>query len=461
MAEYDIYYCRVNNTMKHGNYAPSVKAQYEVYPYPPRDPEQEKTRLYVPVLDALDVLNHYGFAGRRDFSSGFNALVAGCGTGDSAIALAEQLRGTAATVTCLDLSETSLNIARRRAAIRGLDNITWVQESLLELPRLGMGRFDYINCSGVLHHLESPPEGLQALKEVLADDGVLGLMLYAAYGRAGVYQMQALMRFINQGAENTDEKIANTLKVIDTLPERHAFRQSMDIYAQEIQAGPSGIYDLLLHSHDRAYTIPELYAFLDEGGMQLVRLFGELSYRPETHIRDPGLLEKVQRLPLRSRQAVGELLHGKLCQHTVYAAKTPKQPPELSDIHGVVPALAFIYDQAAYEGFYRLCEDARQRIVFRMPGGGNLSIAIPKTAHVALIMKYVDGRRTLGEIFAQVRRECGEAPPSDSRLLAEFRPLFDAMHASHALLLRHRSVPPMPTRDEMQRRVSARYGGAG
>lgn len=445
--------------MKHGNFAPSVKAQYEIFPYPLRDPEQEKHHLYIPVLDALDVLNYYGFAGRRDFSRDFRVLVAGCGTGDSAIALAEQLRDSAATVTCLDLSEASLAIARRRAQVRGLDNIQWMQASLLDLPQMGLGQFDYINCSGVLHHLDSPPEGLRALVEVLADDGVLGLMLYAAYGRVGVYQMQALMRFINEGIADPGKKIANTLKIIDTLPERHAFKQSMDIYGQEIQAGPSGIYDLLLHSHDRAYTIPQLYEFLEGGGLHMVRLFNELSYRPETYIRDPGLLGAVQQLPPPSRYAVGELLHGKLCQHTAYAAKSPRQPPSPMDMEDMVPTLAFIYDQATYEAFYRLCEDSRDHIVFRMPGGDDLSIAIPRTPHVALIMKHIDGRRTLAEVFARVRAERPAAPPSDSQLLAEFRPLFDAMHASHAMLLRHRDVPPMPSRDQMQQRVSARHGG--
>lgn len=447
--------------MKHGNYAPSVKAQYEVYPYPPRDPEQEKSHLYVPVLDALDVLNYYGFAGRRDFSSNFRILVAGCGTGDSAIALAEQLRDTAATVTCLDLSEASMAIARRRARVRELNNITWIQESLLALPELGLGKFDYINCSGVLHHLESPPAGLRALKSVLADDGVLGLMLYAAYGRAGVYQMQALMRLINQGIEDTGAQIANTLKVIETLPARHAFKQSMDIYAQEIQAGPSGIYDLLLHSQDRAYTIPELFTFLDQEGMQVLRLFNELIYRPETYIQDPVLLGQVQQLPQRARYAVGELLHGKMCKHTVYAAKTPRQPAALADIHEMVPTLAFIYNTEAYASFQRLCEEARDRIVLRMPGDGDLSIAIPRTAHLALIMKHINGRRTLAKVFERVRAECPGAPPGDSQLLGEFRPLFDAMHASHAMLLRHRSVAPMLSRDQMQQRVSALYGTQG
>ena len=57
------------------------------------------------------------------------ALVAGGGTGDATIFLAEQLRGTNAEVVHLDMSQASIALAQARAQIRGLDNITWVQKS--------------------------------------------------------------------------------------------------------------------------------------------------------------------------------------------------------------------------------------------------------------------------------------------------------------------------------------------
>jgi 2-polyprenyl-3-methyl-5-hydroxy-6-metoxy-1,4-benzoquinol methylase len=65
------------------------------------------------------------------------------------------------------VSSASLAIAKKRAEIRGLTNIAWIHDSLLNLGRLGLGKFDYINCVGVLHHLENPDDGLRALLEVL------------------------------------------------------------------------------------------------------------------------------------------------------------------------------------------------------------------------------------------------------------------------------------------------------
>jgi SAM-dependent methyltransferase len=137
----------------------------------------------------LAEVNHYLFAGRRDFALPFRALVAGGGTGDAAIMLAQQLSDEAGSgsapgeVVYLDISEAAREIAEARAAARGLANLRFVTGSLEDLPGLGLGPFDYIDCCGVLHHLAEPAAGLRALVAVLAEGGGLGLMVYGALGR--------------------------------------------------------------------------------------------------------------------------------------------------------------------------------------------------------------------------------------------------------------------------------------
>ena len=141
------------------NFLPAVRSQYEALPYPPCNPEDDRTRLVQTWLEDLPMINHYCFAGKQSFKNNFRALVAGGGTGDATIFLAEQLRATNAQIVHLDMSQASIAIAQQRAKIRGLANITWVHDSLLNLPMLGLGEFDYINCSGVLHHLADPDAG--------------------------------------------------------------------------------------------------------------------------------------------------------------------------------------------------------------------------------------------------------------------------------------------------------------
>ena len=106
------------------NYLPLVREQYEALPYPACDPEDDRRRLAQTWLEDLPMVNHYCFAGRQSFRNGFRALVAGGGTGDPTIFLAEQLRHCGAQVVHLDISAASITIAKERARIRGLDNIT-------------------------------------------------------------------------------------------------------------------------------------------------------------------------------------------------------------------------------------------------------------------------------------------------------------------------------------------------
>jgi len=97
------------------NSAANVRSLYEDYPFPLRDPRDESQRLVVAEQASLGKLNHFCYGGRQGFGNGFRVLVAGGGTGDHTIFLAEQLREYDARVTYIDLSESSLQLAKARA----------------------------------------------------------------------------------------------------------------------------------------------------------------------------------------------------------------------------------------------------------------------------------------------------------------------------------------------------------
>ncbi len=111
--------------MEDGQFLPKVRAQYELLPYPPVDPQDEKKRLQQTWTESLPMVNHYCFGGRQSFRQGFRALVAGGGTGDPTIYLAEQLRHTDADIVHLDLNTVSIAIPQDRTITRGLKNIRW------------------------------------------------------------------------------------------------------------------------------------------------------------------------------------------------------------------------------------------------------------------------------------------------------------------------------------------------
>ena len=48
-------------------------------------------------------------------------------------------------VTYLDFSRTSLEIAKRRARMRNLTNIKWVQDGIENIPNISLGNMQMIN----------------------------------------------------------------------------------------------------------------------------------------------------------------------------------------------------------------------------------------------------------------------------------------------------------------------------
>ena len=68
-----------------------VREQYEAYPYPERNPKDEKSRLITGSPSHPLEMDHYLWGGARDWSKPLRALVAGGGTGDGLVQLAATL----------------------------------------------------------------------------------------------------------------------------------------------------------------------------------------------------------------------------------------------------------------------------------------------------------------------------------------------------------------------------------
>ena len=104
--------------------------------------------------------------------------------------------------------------------------MTFHRLSLLELPESGLGPFDYVDCCGVLHHLQDPAAGIAALTAMLKPDGGLGLMLYGRLGRTGVYPMQELLRAVG-GDMPLAERVTLARRLLAQLPETGGFKREV------------------------------------------------------------------------------------------------------------------------------------------------------------------------------------------------------------------------------------------
>jgi SAM-dependent methyltransferase len=405
-----------------------VHAQYENLPYPPRDPRDEAKRLVTGSPSRLVELDHYVFGGARDFTRPLRVLVAGGGTGDAAIMLAQQLAdiGSAAELVYLDWSAAARKVAEARAAVRKLTNIRFVTGSLLELGSLGLGRFDYIDCCGVLHHLPDPEAGLRGLASALADDGGMGLMLYGKLGRTGVYEAQALLRALLDERDDIATRVAVAKKLLAQLPATNWLKRNPFI-ADHLTEGDSGLFDLLLHARDRAYDVRGVDSFIRAAGLRPVRFVPAARYEPSSYLSDAQLLRRLETLDAVGRAAFAEDLAGNLKVHIVYAvrAENPVQPPAPDD-----PAAVPVY-----------CELDAAELGAKLKPAGTLTASLdgwqaklPLPPLAPAIAGLIDGERDLAAIhrMLQTRR----ADLTWDEFAAQFRVFYAAFNGIARLMLR-------------------------
>ena len=424
------------------NYLPKVRELYEAFPFPARDPAAERpSAIPISRTDILGKVNHHGFGGRRDFTRSFRALIAGGGTGDAAIFLAAQLRDTDADIVCLDLSDASLAIARKRAALRGLEQrIRWIHGSILDLARLEPGPFDYISCLGVLHHLADPDEGLRALARVLADDGAMAIMIYGRYGRLDVYAVQDLMRLINRDAAQLPAQIANLKAALRGLSPAHLLlRGRRREQIEAMIANEANLADTFLHVQDRAYTVPELYRLVEGAGMAVVNFtnFGRvvrLEYEPDVYLSDPELKDHLAARPVRERQAIAELLHGHMFLHTFYAARPGREAASFRDPE-MVP---FFLTRPGAEAAEKLRDGGAVKVQL----SSRITLTVEPSPAALACLRLVDGVRPLADIWRSSGAALGEDPEKVAAAAASDLERFNAFNW---LCLRHRSCPPPPS----------------
>ncbi len=439
--------------MKTDNYLKRVRDQYENYPYPQKDPEDEKTRLENIAEAFLERINFYCFKGKRDFHN-FRVLIAGGGTGDATIFLAEQLRDKDSEVIYVDISHASMDIAKKRAELRGLTNITFVHGSLLDLPKMNLGKFDYINCSGVLHHLDKPEVGLKALKAVLKSDGAMSIMVYGKYGRMGIYSMQQLMKLINEQENNMQERIENTKEVLGNLPESNWFKKGEELAVDHKLFGDIGIYDLFLHSQEKTYSISEVYDLVESCKLNLIEFVAPRGVKqllnPENHIKNTTVLEKIHDLDKRKKQEISELLVGNITKHSFFIANQYNTIADINDLNNV----PFFFPEIP-EFLEVITDESKKQVVIPLPDGNR--IIFFKRKHTGVIFKYLNGTRSLKEIFEKVRTELKNPLISDKLLLDDFEPIYRIFNDFDLILLRDKSVNRFRSLQDMQEPVSEKY----
>ena len=396
-----------------------LAAQYDSYPYPARNPADEAKRLIIGSPSHLREVDHWIFGARRPESQPLRALMAGGGSGDGTIMLAQHLAraGRPGEVVWLDRSAAARKVAQARAERRGLGNIRFSEGSILDLPDPQLGLFDYIDCCGVLHHLPDPLQGLRNLAASLAPGGGIGLMVYAPHGRTGVYMLQDALRLLTPPEEAPATRLEIGKRLWKQAPETAWLRRNPWI-TDHTEGGDAGLYDLLLNPRDVAYTVPQLAALIEAAGLRLRCLVEPLRYDPDRYLPDPRLRERAARLGPIGRAALAEAVAGNMGIHIAYCTRDPAPEPDWDDPDSV-PVLREM------DGATLARAVAPQGVLPVNFDGVRMNLALPRLAPA--ILARVDGRRSLGEI-AEAVAAGGASREQVARDLAALRGVMEPLN---------------------------------
>jgi SAM-dependent methyltransferase len=286
-----------------------VREFYTRHPYPPpvanldraRDEWQDPSRHRA---------EYHLFWPDRPYRADLDILIAGCGTWQAA---KYALCRTGARVAGIDVSATSIDHTEQLKRKYNLTNLEIRQLPLEHVGELER-QFDLIVCTGVLHHLEDPDEGLRALRSVLRPHGAMYLMVYAPYGRTGVYMLQEYCRRLSIGT--SDQEIYDLIGTLEKLPQSHplaaVLRGSRDARNADALA------DALLNPRDQSYSVPQLFDFIERNGLTLGRWYWQAPYLPQCGaIASTPHASRLAALPEREQYSAVELWRGTMTCHSV------------------------------------------------------------------------------------------------------------------------------------------------
>jgi len=372
-----------------------VSAFYERHPYPPPVDDMDVYRRSWD--DRRRRAESHLFWPAEPYREDRRMLVAGCGTTQAAHYAARWPR---AQVIGIDVSAKSIAFTQELKRKHELDNLEVRRVAVERAAELGQA-FDHVVCTGVLHHLADPDVGLRALRDVLAPTGALNIMVYAPYGRVGVYMLQDYCRRLGIGG--TESEIRDLAASLKALPPDHPLapllRNSPDF------ADTAGLADALLHPQDRSYSVPQLLDFLDRAGLAFGRWVRQAPYLPwcGALASAPHHSRLVEMTP-EAQYAAIELFRGTMVRHSVVVYK--KDRPALS--------ASVNFDGDAWLGYTPIRLPDTLTVRDRLPPGAvavlinrnhtYTDLYLPIDARAERLLAAVDGERTIAEI-------CGE--PAD------------------------------------------------
>ena len=368
----------------------------------------------------------------------------GGGTGDATVFLAEQLRATDARGRPPRLQQHEPGASRAGASRRaGCEHA--LRPRIAARPAGAWASAASTTSTAWACSTTCPTRtrGCGRCWAALAGDGALGLMVYGSVGRAGVYQMQELLRrALGERRRAAQARRAGEARSCAAVP-RHptAFKRGERPVLTDHRASDAGLADLLLHPQDRAYTV--------ERAVRVARRPSRAA--PRAHRRAARPL-RLPAAPARwADAATPRRAHPRRCRapsstrSPSYLTGTDPDAFLLRDAHAAGRAATAMRTYVPFF-FHEPLGRGRSSRQFLASGRGQPVVLDHKlhrgqrascctgAPRALRSSKRIDGRRSWREIFEAVRSDGAQA--SDAELFADFTPVYELLNAIDRLLLR-------------------------
>jgi SAM-dependent methyltransferase len=196
-------------------------------------------------------------------------LTAGCGTGRPLSQLSVAFPDV--KFTAIDLSRSSLGYAVRKTNESSAANIDFYHGDLMNVGNLNKD-FDFIESSGVLHHMKDPVAGWKALLACLRPGGRMQIGLYSTKAREVIWKVRDHIKENGYAADlNGIRQLRSEMFDLPNDHPLHPIAERHDFYAA------SECRDLVFHIQETTYTIPEIRKILDD--LDLAFLYFKLDPR--------------------------------------------------------------------------------------------------------------------------------------------------------------------------------------
>ena len=296
-----------------------------------------------------------GYYGAQAFCAAMDIWVAGCGTNQ---AILTALNFPQARVTGSDVSAESLRVCARIAEQIGLTNLILKQESLNVVTYAEA--FDYVLCTGVIHHNADPALPLASLSRALKPSGALELMVYNYYHRIQTTAFQKAIRLLGGGnrLSNVDREMPLARRLIDSFP---AGSLMATMLAEQRHMPEAAVADVLLQPVEYSFTIASLSELAGRCGLRLatycVNQFDKVSGRIdwETTFEDAEVARAYSALPDIDRWQVTNLLLGETSPRPWFYLQrvdAPRPYPQARELTGAFLDTVFKANSATVQNYF-------------------------------------------------------------------------------------------------------------